>query len=111
LEEYYLLGDFRNKRLHVFVTMAVPDYSNYFGDLDGDDQLDVLLPSYAQTASSQLPYSDAKEVLLLTPYSLNKKGHFVKRMGNKSNCAITGQFDHGNFDPTNFHIIRTTCPF
>lgn len=77
LERYYLLADFGRNRLHAFVTMAVPSYQDYFGDLNHDGQLDVLIPDYLAYPGSRLPYSDTTEFLTLTAYTLDPSGTVV----------------------------------
>jgi hypothetical protein len=109
MERYYLLADFSRGRLHVFRTMAVPDYHDYFGDLNGDDQLDVLIPDYFFTEHSGLPYSDTTELISFTPYTLNTKGRFETIRNDKKDCLVIGQFDGGNFAPARFRLIGSTC--
>jgi len=108
LERFYFLGDFEQAQLHLFVTMAVPQGPRYFGDFNGDDQLDFLIPEYLDNDQSKLPYSDTTEYLTLTAYTLDKQGGIksIRRSGKE--CTLTGRFDGGNFAPQNFRIIGTT---
>lgn len=111
LEDFYFLADFERRRLYAFVTMAVPLYHNYFGDVNHDGQLDVLIPDYFYYEGSQLPRSDTIEYLALTPYTWDKAGSMQAIREGGRDCQYVLRFKASEYEAHDLLVLGSYGSF
>lgn len=107
-EEFHFIADMQNGRLHAFSLRSVPSYRWYFGDLDGDDEPDVILPRRISNRRMGSDASGDTVMLVLYAYQLKGKNLIPLTDHDKEPCFWILRFDNGYYAPRNCSVIATT---
>ncbi len=105
LESFYFLADFQRGRLYALALSAVPGPTDYFGDVNRDGALDLLIPDFMYHVGGQLPRSDTTEYLTLTPYTFGKSGRMEAIREDGRDCQQVISVRMRDFDAYDFRSI------
>lgn len=107
-EEFHFIADLEKGRLHAFNLRSMPQHQWYFGDLDGDEDLDVLLPRRMGNDRTGIRSSD--DTLTVAVYAFQTKGKYLIPLtdSDEEHCFWILQFDNGYDAPRNCRILGST---
>jgi len=107
-EEFHFIADFEKGRLHAFNLRSMPRHQWYFGDLDGDEDLDVLLPR--RMSNRRTGIRSSEDTVTLAVYAFQTKGKYLIPLtdGDGEHCFWILQFDNSYYAPRNCRILGST---